>query len=104
MPRTLSLAVVAAFLLASSCTAEQQICGRMDTLCGTSREECAKLVKDTQASFGEQGVQDLRACFSDAKTCSEAGGCVAAKGLKNMGAAFESFFKGLMKGLEGEKK
>lgn len=90
-------------LAASACTAEQQICGRMATLCGTSREVCGQLVKSTHESFGDDGVQGVKACFADAQTCGEASGCVAGKGVKNLGAAAVDFFKGVVKGLDDKQ-
>lgn len=89
---------------ASSCSAEAQICGRMETLCGTTREDCKSLVKSVQDSFGDEGVQGMKACFVDAKSCNEATGCVAGKGLKSMTDAMGDFLKGLGEGLKGEKK
>jgi hypothetical protein len=92
-----------ALLLSLSCSAESQICGRMETLCGTERPSCHDLVVQTKEAFGDQGVTDLKACFSTATTCSEATGCAAGKGLKAAGAAIEGFFKGLVKGLDDKK-
>jgi hypothetical protein len=103
MVRWLSFSVVVVAVLASSCTAEQQICGRMETLCGTKREDCSQLVKSTKESMGDDGVQGLKTCFADATSCGEATGCVTAKGLKGLGNAMGDFFKGMVKGLEDKK-
>ena len=90
---TAALALLA--LLASSCGAEAQICGRMDTLCGTSRERCHQVVVQTRDALGEDGVTGLKQCFAQASSCSEATGCTAGLGLKAMGDALKGFFKGL---------
>ena len=96
-------ALLALVLVFSSCSAESQICGRMETLCGTKREECSSMVKSMKDSLGDEGVSGMKACFSDAKNCSEASGCMTALGFKSIGADVESFFKGLGKGLEQKK-
>lgn len=98
MTRALSLTFAVFFL--SSCSAESQICGRMETLCGTSRDSCKELVKATQESFGDQGVQGLKTCFVDAKSCNEATGCIAGQGLKSLTEGLGDFLKGVTKGLE----
>lgn len=89
--------------LVSSCSAESQICGRMESLCGTKRDDCKALVKSTQENFGDEGVQGLKACFVDAQSCNEATGCVAGKGLKNLTEAMGDFLKGMIQGLEEKK-
>jgi len=104
MHRVVIFATLLVTVLSSSCSTEAQICGRMETLCGTPREECKELVRSTKESLGEDGVHSMKPCFSEATTCGEAGGCVAAKGLKNVGAAVGEFFKGLKKGLEEKKE
>ncbi len=95
------LSAVAVF--ASSCSTEAQICGRMETLCGTTREDCKQLVKSVQDNFGDEGVQGMKACFSDAKSCNEATGCVAGKGLKSLTDAMGDFLRGLGEGLKDKK-
>lgn len=103
MHRFISLAVLVGVALASSCSTEAQICRKMDTLCGTPREECQELIKSTQQSFGQAGVDGLKTCFAEATSCGEAGGCVAGRGLKNLGNAMGEFLKGLGKGLDEKK-
>lgn len=97
------LALAAAAVFASSCSAESQICGRMETLCGTKRDDCSALVRSTKENFGDEGVAGLKACFVDAQTCNEATGCVTGKGLKNLTEALGDFLKGLTKGFEEKK-
>lgn len=104
MRKALFLVLSLSVALASSCSAEAQICGRMETLCGTTREDCKGLVKSVQADFGDEGVQGVKACFSDAKSCNEATGCVMGKGLKSLTDSMGDFLKGLGEGLKGEKK
>lgn len=100
MRKVLFLVVSLNVALASSCSAEAQICGRMETLCGTARDECKGLVKTVQEDFGDEGVQGLKACFSDAKSCNEATGCVMGKGLKSLTDSMGDFLKGLGEGLK----
>ncbi len=95
---------VAVVLLLASCSTESQICGRMDSLCGTARETCHELIGQTRSAFGDQGVDDLKVCFARATTCGEATGCATAKGFKAVGAAIEGFFKGLVNGADEPKK
>lgn len=103
MHRLLLLALAALATSTSSCGAEAQICGRMETLCGTKRDDCKQLVKATQESFGDEGVAGLKACFVEAQSCNEATGCAAGKGLKSLTDAMGDFLKGLVKGLEEKK-
>lgn len=98
-----SLALPLLLLLSSACTAEQQICGRMETLCGTSPDDCHQLVQTTKQNFGDEGVTGLKTCFAEAKSCGEATGCMTAKGLKGLGAAIGDFVKGVLKGLDDKK-
>lgn len=97
------LALSLAAVVSASCSKQSQICGRMETLCGTERAECEELVKATQEDLGDEGVAGLKSCFVDATTCGEATGCVAGKGLKSLGAAMGEFLKGVSKGLEEKK-
>ena len=96
-------ALVVFALVVSSCSVESQICGRMETLCGTKRDDCSALVKSTKENFGDEGVAGLKACFVEAQSCNEATGCVTGKGLKNLTEALGDFLKGLTKGLEEKK-
>jgi hypothetical protein len=98
------LGVLTAVLLFTSCSTESQICGRMETLCGTARESCREMIGQTRSAFGDQGVEDLKVCFARSSTCGEATGCTTAKGLKAVGAAIEGFFKGLVNGVDEPKK
>jgi len=98
-----TLFVLIAALTLTSCSKQSQICGRMETLCGTERADCEALVKSTQENFGDEGVAGLHACFSDARSCNEASGCVAGKGLKALGDAMGEFLQGVKKGLEDKK-
>lgn len=103
MRRVIGFAVLIGVVLASSCSTESQICRKMDALCGTPREECQELIASTKKSFGQEGVDGLKTCFTEATSCDEAGGCVAGRGLKNLGNAMGEFLKGLGKGLDEKK-
>jgi hypothetical protein len=103
MRRVVHFAALIGAALTSSCSTESQICRKMDSLCGTPREECQELIKSTQQSFGQEGVEGLKTCFAEAASCGEAGGCVAGRGLKSLGNAMGEFLKGLGKGLDEKK-
>lgn len=96
-------ALIVVALMLSSCSTESQICGRMATLCETPAEVCKTYVKDVREAMGEEGVAGMKACFSDAKTCNEASGCMMGLGLKSLTSGIGDFLKGLGQGLKNEK-
>lgn len=101
----LGVALMAA-MVGGGCRREAALCGRMKELCGVEDDKCKQSIADAKESFGEPGVETLAKCFEEAKSCSEASGCVAGGALRNLSEAADGFLKGLGKGFDkgSEKK
>lgn len=99
MGRTL---LAAAVLLCCACPKPppDRACVKMQTLCGTTLEDCGSRRDSVKEKFGQEALDALDACYLSATTCSEANGCVAGAALKATGEAAKEFFQGLQKELE----
>lgn len=97
MTRVLAVVVLASFL--SACTSSPAVCGRMEKLCGTKREDCEALVKNTRENLGEESVTAITACFNDADSCEAASGCVVGKGMKTAADSAKTFLDAVDKEL-----
>lgn len=93
------LVAVATFTLVG-CSKEESTCRKMESLCGTPKQECLQHLQSVKELSGPEGVDAVAACFDTAKSCSEATGCTAGMALKGLGNAAGKFFDGMKNALE----
>lgn len=95
------LLVVVLFVVSlSACTKEDRTCGRMESLCGTSKQDCKERLDAVKEVAGQEGVDAVAKCFAEASTCSEASGCTAGMALKGAEKAAGEFLEGMKKALD----
>lgn len=92
------LAVVAASV--SGCTKESATCRKMEALCGTAPSECREQLDAVKEVAGQEGVDAVARCYSDATTCAEASGCMAGEAVKGATKSASEFLEGMKKSLD----
>jgi hypothetical protein len=90
---------------------ERTACVRIADLCGETKkgtkddlDQCVEEVEKWRKVAGDEPVDKGIQCVDEAKTCGEAMGCVTGAGIKGFQNVVDDFFKGLGKGLGGDKK
>jgi hypothetical protein len=94
-----------AFVLALACAAlwwfwlrpsAGKACGRLSDLCGLPAGDC----KEQLGKAPDEIQTRLSRCVSEAKTCSEALGCAAGAGTRELEKAAKGAFDGFKKALD----
>jgi hypothetical protein len=82
---------------------ERRACIKLGELCTDKKgsfddlEQCVDGMKDLRKAAGDEAMDKSLSCVSDAKSCSEASGCLAGAGMKAMQGAMTDFAKGFLK-------
>ena len=94
----------ARLVVPTACSPHDEPCRGMHELCGTPKDECRELVAAFDEDRGEQGVEELAACYADATSCARAQGCVSALAVKGAAEAVADFLDAFGEGLRGEPR
>jgi hypothetical protein len=92
--------LLVAVLAVAGCSKEASTCRKMESLCGTPKEECVSRLDAVKELSGQEGVDAVAGCFDKATTCSEASGCTAGMALNGLGKAAGQFLEGMKNAIE----